>query len=660
MRIGLFTDTYPPEINGVANSTNIVFKEMLKHGHDVYVVCTRTGIFRAVWDEDGRILRLAGIELKFLYGYQMTTFYHPFVLEEIRKLHLDLIHAQTEFGIGIFARKCARELHIPLIMTYHTTYEDYTHYFNFIHSERLDREMKERVADVTKLYADASMEVIVPSEKTKESLLSYKIFKKINVIPTGLELDKFSPSLKDAEKSAAIRKTYGFAPEDRLIIYVGRIAQEKALDLVIRGFKKAISMGTDANLLIVGGGPDLESLKSSAEELGISSHVRFAGPVQPDLVPDYYRSADAFISASLSETQGMTFIEALASGLPVMARRDEVLQDLVIEGKTGWYFEDEDDLARLLKEFADMDADKLKAVSEASVEQASGCSSEVFYERLMEVYSRVIEDYEDMYYLTKAKAKSNTIEVTLKRGLEKELVLDVSLDDFYEYGLKKNRGVANSVVETLRKNEAENSAYQRCLNKLAVRDRSVYEMRVWLKANTECDDAQITSIIDRLTDAGYLNDEQFCEAEVLRMRQALNGSRKIIYELKQKGISENLIYSALTKYQDEEDNAFILAQKAMKSSRAASTRKTTDVIRTKLVQHGFSPDLANKAISMLDFSSRMDNESDNLLRQAEKAKRRYSRKYSGTELKARVFKSCMQQGFSGSDTMAVLDEMEWD
>lgn len=658
MRIGLFTDTYPPEINGVANSTNIVFREMLKHGHDVYVVCTRTGIFKAVWDEDGRVLRLAGIELKFLYGYQMSSFYHPFALEEIRKLHLDLIHVQTEFGIGIFARRCAREFHIPLIMTYHTTYEDYTHYVS-LHSRKLDSLMKKRVADVTKLYADASMEVIVPSVKTQQSLLSYRIFKKINVIPTGLELERFSPALKSEEKTAEIRRRFGFAKEDRLVIYVGRIAEEKALDLVIDGFDKAIHNGAKTKFLIVGGGPDLERLKKLVKKLNIASSVAFAGPVEQQYVPDYYRAADAFISASLSETQGMTFIEAMASGLPVMARRDEVLKDLLIEGENGWYFTDASDLSQILMKFDHLDEEELKKLSKNSAKNAEPYSSETFYHQLMEVYDRVIEDYEDIYTLTNAKAKANSIEITLRRGLEKELTLEVSLDDFYEYGLKKGRGVSRSTVEILKKNEVENHAYQRCLNKLAVRDRSVKEIEDWLRFNTECDSVQISAIIDRLSDNGYLDDEAYCENEVLRMKNSLHGRERITRELKQKGIDEQLIEKTLEKYGDESDSAKLLAEKLMKSHKNASSRKSADLIRTKLVQHGFSVDMANAVIHKLDFSSVSANEKNNLMKQIEKARRRYSRKYGGAELKARIYKSCLQQGYSSADIISVLDGMEW-
>ena len=659
MRIGLFTDTYPPEINGVANSTHIVFREMMKHGHDVYVVCTRKGIFKAEWDESHRILRLAGVKLKAIYGYNMTTPLHPFAINEIRALHLDIIHVQTEFGVGIFAHQCARELHIPIVMTYHTTYEDYVHYVNFIHSDRLDRQMKNRVGDVTKLYADASMEVIAPSEKTKDSLLDNRIFKKINVIPTGLELEQFSRSCYSMEKTREIRNEYGFTMDDRVVIYVGRIAEEKALDLVIRGFAQAVREGTDAKLFIVGGGPDLGRLKKMAKSEGLGSHVAFAGPKDPSLIPDLYRSANAFISASLSETQGMTFIEALASGLPVFARRDEVLENLVIDGETGWYFDDEAGLAQKLKEFYAMDVAHLEDISRSCEKKAQPYSSRVFYEDLMGVYNRVIDDYEDMYTIKAVKAKDSSFICTISRGLEPEITVEVSLDDYYEYGLRKGRGISVSVLKSLQYSEKENQAYRRCLNKLSVKDRSVYEIKSWLKDNTECDENQVNAIIDRLTDNGYLNDELYCESEVLRLQARLYGSKKIRYELQQKGLDDKLIDRMLEKHADQSDAAMALAEKTLRTHKTASSRRIDDLIRVKLVQYGFSPEMANSVIARIDHTAAAENEHDNLERQIEKAKRKYSRKYSGRELKARVYKSCMQQGFNSDDTLAVLDGMEW-
>ena len=236
MRIGLFTDTFPPDINGVANSTNILFQELKKAGHNVYVITTYAGIGKPKWDEEHEILRVAGVELPFLYGYVLTSPIHHKAIKEIRNLNLDIIHAQTEFGVGIFARICSKQLNIPLISTYHTTYEDYTHYINFIHAKSVDELAKKGVAKLSKLYGNTSSEVIAPSAKTKELLDRYDIKKEITIIPTGLALDKFDPHTHFARDKEEVRKEFHLANEDCVIIYVGRLAKEKSLDLVIQGF----------------------------------------------------------------------------------------------------------------------------------------------------------------------------------------------------------------------------------------------------------------------------------------------------------------------------------------------------------------------------------------------------------------------------------------
>ena len=284
------------------------------------------------------------MELKFLYGYVMTSPIHLLALDEIGKLNLDVIHAQTEFGVGIFARICARKFDIPLVSTYHTTYEDYTHYGNFTHLKAVDNLSKKGVASLSRMYGDSSEEVIAPSHKTKEMLEHYNVHRQINVIPTGLQLEKFSPVLKDEKKRSEIRREAGFGDQDIMIIYVGRLAKEKSMDVVVDGFEKASALGINVKLMIVGGGPDLEPLKTMVKKKNLGDMIVLTGPKPSSEVPDYYRSADAFISASLSETQGMTFIEAMAAGIPLFARRDEVLEDLIDEGKTGWFFRDSDDL----------------------------------------------------------------------------------------------------------------------------------------------------------------------------------------------------------------------------------------------------------------------------------------------------------------------------
>lgn len=392
MRIGLFTDTFPPEINGVANSTNILRNVLEEHGHTVFVICT--GLNKGnVWEENGKVLRISGVELPFLYGYVMASPFHRKLIRTIAKLKLDIIHVQTEFGVGMFAHTCAKKLHIPMVNTYHTTWEDYTHYFNPMHLKAVEKGGRRGIAYFSKKITDAVQEIVTPSSKTKSLLESYGIRKPINVIPTGLDLKKFSADLRTPEARLARRKEFGYGGNDRILIYVGRLAEEKDLDMVIRGTEKAVAAGADIRLLIVGGGPDLERLRELVKKDHLEHFVQLTGPMPSDTVPAIYACADAFISASLSETQGMTFIEALASGIPLFARHDDVLDDLLEENVTGWFFESEDELKELILEFVRKPASELEAMRAGCLEKVRPYSNEVFYERMISVYERVVKEY---------------------------------------------------------------------------------------------------------------------------------------------------------------------------------------------------------------------------------------------------------------------------
>lgn len=657
MRIGLFSDTYPPEINGVANSTYILKNELERNGHDVYVICTFKGIGEARWDGD-HILRLAGMELKFLYGYVMTTPFHFHALELIKDLKLDVIHAQTEFGVGIFARMCAAQLKIPLVSTYHTTYEDYTHYVNFIHSKTFDSIAKKAVAKLSRLYGDSSMEVIAPSKKTKEMLEGYQVRREIDVIPTGLELDRFSPEHLDPEKTEQIRREFGFGTDDIVIVYVGRLAQEKALDIVIDGFAEAFRRGMELRLLIVGGGPDQKILEERVKELGLEKKIVVAGPRPNTEVPDIYRACNAFISASLSETQGMTFIEALASGIPLFARRDEVLKDLVIEDETGWYFNDRNDLPDLLEKFINTDPETLKQISENCLRKVEPYSSHIFYEKLMQVYERVIEEYRNQFEIDEAVISEHGVQLRLTAEGRKDVVVYVSIDEYYDKKLHQGVKLTANEVDDLIDHEKGLSAYQACMRRIAVKDRTVREISDWLHRKTECGEEEISDVIRKLKENGFLDDERYTRERVTMMKAALYGKDRIVRDLQMKGISMDIINEEMAgRMDDEEDNAAAFAKKAAASRKSDSVRKMKNMVRSRLIRQGYSAETANQAVEDLDTSEHEEKELENLRRTAGKAMRRYRKKYEGQQLENKVVVYCLSQGFGSDDIHAVLEEM---
>jgi 1,2-diacylglycerol 3-alpha-glucosyltransferase len=660
MRIALFSDTFPPEINGVANSTSILRNELEKHGHEVYVVTTFSGSGHAKWDEDGKILRLAGKELKFLYGYVMTSPFHAFALEEIRKLDLDVIHAQTEFGVGIFARICAKQLRVPLVSTYHTTYEDYTHYVNFINSRTVDEVAKKGVARVSKLYGDTSMEVIAPSMKTKNMLEGYHIRKNIDVVPTGLELDRFSPASFDQAKRHEIRSEFGIDDTERFVIYVGRLAKEKSMDIVINGFKKAKDEGNGMKLLIIGSGPDEDNCREMVKKLGMEADITVAGPRQASDIPDYYRAADAFVSASLSETQGMTFIEALASGLPILVRKDEVLEGLCIDGETGAYFSDENDLAEKIAVLRNMEQTKLDEMHQKALEVVRPYSSEVFYEKVIKVYERVVEEYQHQYCIEDVRVTDNIVQLYLISNQKEEMRLHVSMDDFYNLGMRTGGFLISRQVEELHEKEAGVLAYRRCLKRIAAKDRTRKEIYDWLTQNTDCSIETVNGIVERLEEKGYINDERYCAEQIAKEKLMLAGREKIIRDLKKHGLPYEMIVEKMDQNMDgEAENAESYGQKIIHSHHEDSTKKLKNLVISKMIVQGYSADLAKETAEKLDYTQSEDHELENLRRCAYKSKRRYERKFTGTELRNRVYQYCFSQGFESEEIYTVMNEMDW-
>ncbi|MBR3357574.1 MAG: RecX family transcriptional regulator [Solobacterium sp.] len=658
MRIGLFSDTFPPQINGVANSTYILFEELKKHGHEVYVITTATSRENTGWSEDHRILRFSGIKLKFLYGYTMTGPFHLLARKKIEELKLDLIHVQTEFGIGIFARLCAKELKIPLVSTYHTTYEDYTHYWNILHLESVDNVSKKAVAWLSRMYGDSTRHVIVPSEKTKELLTRYHVHSPMSVIPTGLMLDRFSPAHHDPKKTAEIRRMYDIGENDTLLIYVGRLAEEKSMDLVVKAFPLIHERAPHVKLLVVGGGPDLEPLRKLADKLGVSGIVRFAGPHPSEEVPDYYRAADAFISPSLSETQGMTFIEAMAAGLPLFARKDEVLEDLLIPGQTGWFFSNAEDLSDAIAEMEAQSAEARAEKAENAVTHVKPYSSERFVESVLKVYQEVLEGYHTEYTVVDLHVKESVVQVYLKKADgSQEFRLNVSIDDYYRYRLAREKVLTEDEVKHLREEEMLTNAYNRCVRKIAVEDRTRKEIYDWLTRNTSCSIDTINGIVEKLEEKGYLNDRRYCTEHILALENTLHGREYIVKTLKKKGIPIEMIEEVLAETSaDEAGRAETFAARYAGSHRSDSVAKLKNGIRTKLLTRGFSSDIIDDVVEKLDLSAAENREQDNLRECVIKAAQRYSRKYSGAELRSRIYRYCASRGFTGADISAAMEE----
>ena len=215
MNIGLFTETYYPEINGVATSVYMLKNELENRGHNVYVFTTTTP---GAPEHEHNVFRVPSIPFIFITERRVGLFYQPKLAHIIKKLNLDIIHTHTEFSLGIFGRIMARELRLPIVHTYHTIYEDYTHYMT--HFKALDRRAKAFARAYSKVCCNTVEQVIVPTEKTKDLLTTYSVHKDISVVPTGIDLSKFDRKNFTKEDVTSLKQKYNLGSEDKVMIYI--------------------------------------------------------------------------------------------------------------------------------------------------------------------------------------------------------------------------------------------------------------------------------------------------------------------------------------------------------------------------------------------------------------------------------------------------------
>lgn len=387
MRIGIFTDTYPPYINGVSTSIVMLERALKKKGHQVYIVTVNPEGLSYKYENNDHIIRIPGIPTG-IYDYRLTGIYPLKALKKIKKWNLDVIHSHTDFGVGIFARLVAKQFDIPIVHTYHTMYEDYIHYITKGYFIEPGRKIVEYL---TKFHCNQAInELIVPTKKTYDLFKEkYKVDRNVHIVPTGIEVERFYREKINSKKIETLKEELGLKKEDFVILYVGRLAKEKSVDVLIDAHKDICMKHKNAKLLIVGDGPDINLLKKQADKLNISNSVIFTGKVPWKDVPKYYSLAHIFATASKTETQGLTVIEGMAASLPVVCVMDESFKNTVIDGLNGYLFKNKKGYKNSTEYLIENPA-ILKKMSKQARISADAYSSKYFAERVLDVYKIAI------------------------------------------------------------------------------------------------------------------------------------------------------------------------------------------------------------------------------------------------------------------------------
>jgi 1,2-diacylglycerol 3-alpha-glucosyltransferase len=334
-RVLLLTDTYRPTVNGVVSSVEELRRGLLEAGHDVRVLTVGPGR-RTTFDAG--IYRLPSLDASSIYPHaRLGRPVDGETLADLVAWRPDVLHSHTEFVVFWWARRLARRLAVPHVHTYHTLYADYTHYF-FPHRGT----GRALCAGFARQTLNRTTTVIAPTAKIEHLLRGYGVRVPIAVVPTGVDLTRFTPGPPSPE----LRDALGLTPGIPVILSLGRLAAEKSVTEIVDLL--ALVQDEPWELVVAGDGPQAGVLREQVERLGLSHRVRFAGAVDPAQVPDYYRLADVFVSASRSETQGLTFLEALASGVPVLCRDDTSLDGVVLDGHNGRRYREPEEFTRTL------------------------------------------------------------------------------------------------------------------------------------------------------------------------------------------------------------------------------------------------------------------------------------------------------------------------
>lgn len=379
MKILITTEFYLPLRCGVTTAVLNQRIALERQGHEVRILTI--GENKESYYSDG-VYFIRSNSLK-LYMDSYTTFsFHDPLVKDIVRWHPDIVHSQTEFFSMVFAKKIAGSVHAPLIHTCHTDFEAYG--VHFMKSQKAWHLLASNA--IRRILRNVNY-IVCPTTKIRDLLASYHVKPPMQVIPVGLDLDRFAQGLP-ADERQAIRDRYGFSDAECILVSVCRISAEKNVGETVEHFASLHRLRPDTRLLIVGDGTDMDHVKLVVDELHLHHAVAFTGSIDMPEVWKYYQVGDIFVSSSLSEIQGLTYIEALASGLPIVCHADRSLDDSLIPEKNGYAFTTDEEFLASTLPLVD-DADKRLAMGLFARESVGKFGLKVFGDSLLTIYSRL-------------------------------------------------------------------------------------------------------------------------------------------------------------------------------------------------------------------------------------------------------------------------------
>ena len=371
MRIAMMTDSYFPTRDGVVTSICTIKESLEELGHEVFIIAPEPEKEKR---QEG-VYYFKAVKFKSYDGYYVPIF-PTNKIEILKKINPDIIHIHGVATMAIRGLICGHTLGIPTVMTFHTMVDDAAQYYSPI---KLPPETMNRLVWIYLRQILKRMDVVVtPTACIGEEIKGHgAICRNLVTVPTGAKTDVFHPGMPYDD----LVSKYGLEGK-RVIIHVGRVSYEKDIDMVIRAMRHV-----DAHLLIVGKGPAKDDLEELVRSLRLEDKITFTGFVSDEDLPRFYNMGDMVVSASKFETQGLTILEAMATGKPVACRNGRAFAEIVKDGVNGYLFDDDDECVRAIERCLDAPEDVRRASFETAMENSRAKS----IERYVKAYELAIE-----------------------------------------------------------------------------------------------------------------------------------------------------------------------------------------------------------------------------------------------------------------------------
>ncbi|MFA7169500.1 MAG: glycosyltransferase family 4 protein [Candidatus Paceibacterota bacterium] len=383
----MFINFYTPSKGGMETSVINLSKGLRDAGHEVFIFAPNYPNWK---ETEKNVFRYKSFSFTYDdYLYVIPVPFGPKIEETVRSLNLDIIHSHQPFSLGWEASKFAKKLNLPIIFTYHIKYEDYYHYI-FLTPRVISQSV---IKWFVNRYCRKCDGIIAPSGAIKKIIFDKGIKKSVYVIPSGINIDHFA---KDSGKRDEIRNKYGVKQDEILLITASRVVPEKNIDFIIRSFAIIRKTRKDAKLMIVGEGSFRDELDALVKELSLEESVIFTGLLDKTGMIAHYQASDIFVFASLTETQGLVAVEAMAAGLPVVAVKASGIEDMIKSGQDGILTDNKEDnfaenAIRIIE-----DTELRKKMSESAKMNAQEFRIAPWTEKVLGLYKELIKKKKEL------------------------------------------------------------------------------------------------------------------------------------------------------------------------------------------------------------------------------------------------------------------------